>query len=259
MATAAFQGTHLASKIVKIMREVEHIEKRGTHDAGEFDYQTASDITHAVRVKLVEHNIALISDEQECVEGKFKIKGAEVFTARIKTLYTLIDGDSGERETFSIFAAKHSDNTPAVNACKTSSLKYALKQTFLIPDEPAPEKQVPAAEKNRAALEHVKTTVAAGNLLTIKLLSAKSQTSSNQKRDFLAVSYCLVGKPRERKYASCWIDPLKPLLAGNVGKDMLVKFGMSTEGDKVHTNFVNVFKIGEREVKDFKFVDEVNA
>lgn len=130
----------LASKVAKIMGEIDHVEKDGRNQAQGYDFVSAAAMAHLLRGKLAENKIALFSDEQECVDGEFTTaKGGIMHTSRIKTVYTLVDGDTGESISFGAYASAFDSGDKAIYKAKTASLKYALRQTFIVPDKSDPE------------------------------------------------------------------------------------------------------------------------
>jgi len=104
-------------------------------------------------------------------------------------------------------------------------------------------------EQKRAAMQRVKEHAAAGNVFTVKLLSAKKRTSSHKKLPFVAIKYqvsTMLGKPLE---ASCWIEPLFELLIASAGKTVVAKIESKAESGKVYDNLTDLLKVGDREVR----------
>jgi hypothetical protein len=130
----------LATKIAKIMGEIDHVEKRGKNKEQGYAFVQTADVANMCRKRMAEVGIAIIANEVERIDGEFTTaRGTVMHTCRLKTEYTLIDGESGEKLSFCGWGDAFDTSDKAVNKCKTASLKYALRNTFLIPDQSDPE------------------------------------------------------------------------------------------------------------------------
>lgn len=129
---------NLVCKLASIVAEIDHVEKKGRNEFQKYNYVRAADLANAVRRKLSEHKVFLLSDviSRETVQIAAKDGGTWLFE-NIEVLYTFHDGDSGETLCFKMPGTGADKGDKAVYKAITGSLKYALRNAFLVPDEAA--------------------------------------------------------------------------------------------------------------------------
>ena len=134
----------LVKKLAEIMAEIDHVEKRGRNDFHKYNYVKAADLTHIVRDKLAARHIMFIPDTEET--RQFVIPAAKVDKSDNQAIlltvrYTFYDGESGESISFRVPGCGADAGDKGVYKALTGSLKYALREAFLIPDESDPENE----------------------------------------------------------------------------------------------------------------------
>lgn len=134
-------------KILKIMKAINSIEKKGHNDYDNYSYATDADIKTAVRKELINNGLIF---KHEILEEKTRgdiVMGKMNVLVRIKVGYTFTDVDTGD--TYEGFYYGHGTDKGDKGLYKaiTGSIKYILTSTFLIPtgDDPekTPEKEEP--------------------------------------------------------------------------------------------------------------------
>jgi hypothetical protein len=131
----------LVSKLAEIVSEIDHVEKRGRNEFHKYDYVKAADLANVVRDKLAARKIVMISDvlnsERFIIPGDKGDQQAVLLTVQ----YTFHDGESAETLSFRVPGCGADKGDKGVYKALTGSLKYALRNAFLIPDESDPENE----------------------------------------------------------------------------------------------------------------------
>lgn len=130
---------NLTTKLVEIMAEVDHVEKRGKNTAQNYAYVKATDLARAVRQELAKRNVLMLSSVVEAQRYQIPTKHGSMGAIDLKVLYTFVDGDSGESKEFYGYGTGADSGDKASYKAHTGALKYALRNTFLVPDESDPE------------------------------------------------------------------------------------------------------------------------
>lgn len=194
----------LVCKLAEIVAEIDHVEKKGRNEFHKYDYVKAADLAWAVRKKLSERKVLLLSDVIEQRQDKH---GDFLFTT-IDVLYTFYDGESGEKLCFKVPGTGSDKGDKGLYKAITGSLKYAIRNAFLVPDDSDPEGD-PTVDKEAgksaaAAVAARKVAAASG---------AKPQTYSRAvflKREVLADSGPML-------ILSGYLVEIKDFLAGCFG------------------------------------------
>lgn len=122
---------NLVIKLCEILGEVDRVPKRGRNEFHKYDYVMETDLVEAVRQKLAERNIFLLSSVEE-------LRREDTLTeARIK--FTFLDGDSGESLSFYYFGQGDDKGDKGAYKAYTGALKYAIMKNFLVPTGDDPE------------------------------------------------------------------------------------------------------------------------
>ena len=123
----------LAAKLAQIVSEIDHVDKKGRNEFHKYDYVKAADLANAVRKKLAEKNVFMLSDVTSMREEKY---GDFLFTT-IEVTYTFHDGDSDDTLSFKVPGVGADKGDKGLYKALTGSLKYAIRNAFLVPDEKA--------------------------------------------------------------------------------------------------------------------------
>lgn len=128
----------LVCKLAEIVAEINHVEKKGRNEFQKYSYVKAADLANVVRQKLSARKILMLSDviARESVQVQAKDGGTWMFD-NIDVLYTFLDGETGETLCFKMPGTGADKGDKAVYKAITGSLKYALRNAFLVPDEAA--------------------------------------------------------------------------------------------------------------------------
>ncbi|MBT2215871.1 ERF family protein [Virgibacillus dakarensis] len=130
----------LVKKLVKVMKEVQYIEKRGFNKFNNYKYATESDVAEKVREVLAEQNVIMLPDVTEhTTREHVNRKGNTEYIATVKVKFTFIDGDSGEELSIHSAGEGQDAGDKAVYKAITGAQKYALMKAFMIPTGDDPE------------------------------------------------------------------------------------------------------------------------
>lgn len=148
----------LVKKLSEVMGAIDkRIAKNGRNTQQNYSYATEADITAAVREHMSERHLLLMPSvektEWETLGTTSKGTPRKLCTLTVK--FTLMDGDSGESQTFTVLGQGEDTSDKATYKAMTGATKYALMKLFLIPtgDDPEndsehsfrPGRQAPAA------------------------------------------------------------------------------------------------------------------
>ena len=157
----------LIKKLAAIVAEIDHVEKKGRNEFHKYDYVKAADLANAVRVKLSKQGVFLLSD---VIDMRVERVGDFMFTT-IDVLYTFHDGETGEKLCFKMPGVGADKSDKGLYKAITGSLKYALRNAFLVPDEksdPEGDESVDRAEGKAAAKEVARQKIAAATLARVE-------------------------------------------------------------------------------------------
>lgn len=130
----------LVKKLARIVSEIDHVDKRGTNEFHKYKYVKAADLAHAARKKLADANVILLSSVIYREDSKYETKNGETYLlSNIQVRYTFHDGDSGEQLSFDMPGSGADKGDKGIYKAITGSLKYALRNAFLVPDDSDPE------------------------------------------------------------------------------------------------------------------------
>jgi hypothetical protein len=144
---------NLVRKLAEIVAEIDHVEKKGRNEFQKYSYVKAADLANAVRQKLSARKVFLLSDVigRESVQVQAKDGGTWMFD-NIDVLYTFLDGETGEKLCFKMPGTGADKGDKAVYKAITGSLKYALRNAFLVPDEAADPEADESTDKEAGKL-----------------------------------------------------------------------------------------------------------
>ena len=140
------QISKLVTKLVGVVTEIDHVEKRGRNEFHKYNYVKASDLANLVRDKLSAKNIFFLSDVVTI--DRFTIQGekGDSLAVNLQVEYSFLDGDSGASISFKVPGCGADKGDKGIYKAITGSLKYALRNSFLVPDEADPENEGASTE-----------------------------------------------------------------------------------------------------------------
>lgn len=128
----------LYAKMAEILGEVGAIEKLGRariEKGGQFQYEyefvRQDDLFEAIRPKLAERGIAVFYSDE--------ILGRDGNLTTVRVRLTLVDAETGERETMTGDAEGTDYGDKAASKAKTTAVRYLLLKTFLVASDVEPE------------------------------------------------------------------------------------------------------------------------
>jgi hypothetical protein len=141
----AENGKSLIQKLAAVQKEVDRIPKNGRNEHHKYDYVTESDVVDALRNHLATAGIMVIPflDKATVVPTE---KG---MMAHIEVSYKFTDGTDMAQ----VRVAASGYDIPgdkAIYKAMTGALKYALRQTFLIPTGEDPERDTEDSRDSRS-------------------------------------------------------------------------------------------------------------
>lgn len=138
--------TSLASKLARIMGELESVPKRGRNDFHGYDYATEADIAAAVRSKLAAAGVAvcITTNGEPTLQGDLML---------VPLTISLVDGETGELWGGNFYGAAQDKGDKALWKAMTGAMKYFLLKTFLISTGDDPEADVSTDERAAARTE----------------------------------------------------------------------------------------------------------
>lgn len=132
---------NLSAKMLKIMADVEYIQKTGVNQFHRYKYATESDVSKSFSKAMRENNVFMFSSVLDRQCNSYKTRGnKDAFLVTIKLEVTFVDAESGESFT-SIFYGDGSDSDDkGVYKAITGAQKYALMKTFMVETGDDPER-----------------------------------------------------------------------------------------------------------------------
>lgn len=126
----------LVKKLAKIMGEINNVEKNGFNAFHKYNYAMEQDMLVAVRKKLSDANIFIVTDVKTVTVQE---TGKEGFLTTIQTVHAFHDGDTGE----TLYASSAGQGTDkgdkGIYKAITGATKYFISKNFLIPTGDDPE------------------------------------------------------------------------------------------------------------------------
>ena len=122
---------NLVIKLSEILGEIDRVPKRGRNEFHKYDYVMESDLVEAVRQKLAERHVFLLSSVEE-------LRREDTLT-EAKIRFTFLDGDTGESLSFYYFGQGDDKGDKGAYKAYTGALKYAIMKNFLVPTGDDPE------------------------------------------------------------------------------------------------------------------------
>ena len=217
----------LVSKLVAVMKAVDHVEKRGQNASQKYSYVKATDLMRAVRDAFIERGVLMLPSTvaEERWERPTHSGGVMNYCALVVEV-TFYDSETGESLGPLRCSGWGQDmGDKAVYKAITGALKYALRGPFLIPDESDPENdsdsrgsrqgRLPKAEPSAATAKPAAQrtpTIGDGETREVEVaifVCVKSEAKNGNK--YLLVNYRVPEDNRDHSM-SCWKKDLFPLV-----------------------------------------------
>jgi ERF superfamily len=138
----------IAAKLVLAMGEIDAVTKSGKNQAQGYNYVKAADVANEVRKVLVKHRIAFtysVNSVERWSTDRFDRQSGTVIGqmnyVQLLIVVALIDADSGEKVEVTAIGWGSDTGDKAPYKALTGALKYALRMSFVIPDESDPENE----------------------------------------------------------------------------------------------------------------------
>ena len=142
----------LVAAVNAVMKDVDYVVKGGRNEDQKYNYVSDADLALALQPALVKHGLVILptgSVTQNQKHGETK-QGAAMWRTDLVQTYCLAH-KSGQHIFLQVAGAGTDTQDKAPYKAMTGALKYALRQTFLIPTGDDAEKPLPAAEQLKAS------------------------------------------------------------------------------------------------------------
>lgn len=139
----------LVKKLVEVMKQVKYIQKTGFNEFHRYRYATEADVNEKVREVLADHNVVLIPNvKSHSVREHTNAKGKTEYIVTVGVEFTFIDGDTGEKISFTTYGEGQDAGDKGTYKAFTGAQKYALMKAFMIPTGDDPEADNGVDERN---------------------------------------------------------------------------------------------------------------
>ena len=135
------EKNQLMEKLVKIMKEVKYVQKRGYNKFHNYSYATEADVVEKVREEMIKNNVLLIPSIEECSTREIETRNGKSQIATVKINFSFIDVDTGESNFITMIGEGMDTGDKAVYKAITGAQKYVLMKTFMIPTGDDPENE----------------------------------------------------------------------------------------------------------------------
>lgn len=126
----------LFKKLVKVMKQVDKIEKSGYNKYQKYHYSTENDIIDAIKPALIDNNIFMVTSVEDVQTDLVNTLGDKNnYLTTVKMKHTFIDADTGEQ--FEAYSAGAGADTldKGIFKAQTGAFKYLFSKNFLIQSE----------------------------------------------------------------------------------------------------------------------------
>ncbi len=137
--SARVNPSTLAQRLTEVRSRIGYIQKRGHNELFGYSYAMAADIAGAVGDALAELGVIVIPHLESITSEP--LPAARERIVRVVMDYTLVDSQTGERETIRVAGEGRDPGDKGPYKAMTGALKYALLQTFLIATGDDPENE----------------------------------------------------------------------------------------------------------------------
>lgn len=130
----------LHRKIAEIIAEVDHVEKDGYNSQHNYAFTSEAAFLRALRGAMSARNLTIFpSVEPGTLKTSSRTDGGKGSITECVVNYTITDGDSGEQIVTSVASQGFDMLDKGAFKAMTGALKYALRQTFMLPTGDDPE------------------------------------------------------------------------------------------------------------------------
>jgi ERF superfamily len=174
----------LAQKLAEVRRRIGYIQKRGHNELFGYRYAMAADIASAVGDALAELGVIVIP-HLDSISSE-PLPAARERVVRVVMDYTLIDAQTGERETIRVAGEGRDPGDKGPYKAMTGALKYALLQAFLIATGDDPENE--RGEGQEGARSPAPATIGPEQARELARLLEKSGTEVERVLEYFKVA-----------------------------------------------------------------------
>jgi hypothetical protein len=167
----------LVKKLVKVMQQVQYIQKRGHNKFHNYTYATEADVAEKVREVLAENNVVMIPNmlSHEIME-KTNRSGNVEYIVTVNMEFSFMDGDSDETITYHMSGQGQDAGDKGIYKAITGAQKYALMKAFMLPTGDDPEADEETGEASDTKEESGKQQTTKKEPSKLPVLRAKWKT-----------------------------------------------------------------------------------
>lgn len=149
----------LAMSIAEVIAATDAVAKTGRNNHQGYAYATEADLIQTVRAEMASRGLVMLATHEEVTELRQGLY-------QVAVTWTLIHAPSGQSLTIMSHGHGQDKQDKAVYKARTGAMKYALRNTFLLPTYDDPEKDQAVQQQRRAKqwLELVKEMSGTYNL-----------------------------------------------------------------------------------------------
>lgn len=144
----------LAAALCAVMGEVPYVQKTGRNEFHRYKYASDADLLAALQPAMAKHGVAWLLERVEPVyaEGPQDRKGKGQRYTDLVVTYRVAHADSDQTLTVQSVGTGLDGEDKGGYKALTGALKYALRQTFLLPtgDDPEKDEDAPEPQRRRA-------------------------------------------------------------------------------------------------------------
>jgi len=178
---------NISSKMVAVMKECNHVIKKGTNEHYDYNYATCADVLAKVNAAFVKYGISTLAmPELISMEKVTTLKGHQENLATVKVSVLIIDTESGETITIAGLGSGQDSGDKAVMKAQTAAIKYAYLLSLAISTEDDPENENVLPETKTDTCHYERSF--GENAAPVSTNSYKRKAASSPKTSCLCVS-----------------------------------------------------------------------
>ncbi len=263
---------NLVSKLVCVMAAIDHVEKLGQNTSQNYAYMKASDIARAIRKGLIAQNVLMTSEIISERTYTIPAREGNPFQAiDIKVRYTFYDGDGDTSLSIVGIGTGADKGDKAVYKAHTGALKYALRNTFLVPDESDPEADA-ALDRAVEEAKHGRVEKPKRNFeVDPKSQAVEIEPGSDMDAEPTEVFITTLAQRKTQKGVvflnlkwnqlelNCWDTALFPYLLMAHAKKLAIELAFEPSKDpRYPAKVTSIFKVGRRQFENNVPMRDVN-
>lgn len=262
------QAKSLVGKLAEAFANVGGLEKKGKNVLQNYAYLKAADVAKAIRHQLFERGVIMTSDVENTQWSEFQtMKGSRMTVCRLTVRFTFYDSDSKETISFRGSSEAFDSGDKASYKAITGALKYALRTAGLIPDEkddPEADEKVDkimgeeeAARVEKEQLDKFQEREKVQPPPELKKVEKQAEgvvvltriSEAKTKKGDIYWKMDVTDVNGQSSLVSVFDKKLMiPELWNAGGKDLRIKVGSKTSGDKIYYNLLSIQQIGAKEL-----------